>query len=125
MATTIGIGRKAAALLTTDGYPDHLVAGESSADLVDRVFLDGVDITLECFEVHRSQGWARCCVRGADGHFIIDGDEWSKYEYRNGELVDVSIQRTVRKKFIRGKVVVQWKTPDNFTVRKYICKTDG
>ena len=115
LAAAVGLpmARKAeAALMPTDGYPDHIVATDSSSDFVSRVFLDGVDITAECFECHRSQGWARCFVRGEDGQFILDGDDdgWEMHTVSDGEIFETKRSNPLvpRETFLRGKVVVEW-----------------
>jgi hypothetical protein len=97
-----------------DGYPDHLVASEPSGHSVSKVFIDGVDITADCFECHRSQGWARCFVRGPDGQFIIDGDfGWQKPD---------SKPIVCREAFLRGKIEVEWlDAPRGYRCFSYQC----
>lgn len=51
-----------------------------------RCFLDGVDISMDCFAADDVEGWADCYVRGADGLCIpLPGGEL-KEERRRGTV---------------------------------------
>lgn len=38
-----------------------------------RVWLDGEDISADCFAADDVEGWADCYVRGEEGSFVVDG----------------------------------------------------